>query len=155
MAFTHFNYRTHYYKETSKMIHLYRIGIRYFLIMLLMLFITGIWLLLLHASFSLESFTNYYVQKSVFGLLEVASPHLFSMGIVIFILTHFLSLQNKYTSFESKLTISLFTVMLISNLSTFLVTQNNMWIIWIKISTTILFLLLSLFTIKRVFSKIS
>ncbi|CAA6814512.1 MAG: Unknown protein [uncultured Sulfurovum sp.] len=136
------------------MINLYRIGIRYFLIMLLMLFVTGIWLLLLHASFSLESFTNYYVEKSILGLLEVTTPHLFSMGIVIFILTHFLSLNKKNSPFESKLTLTLFSIMLISNFSSFLITQETTYLIWIKIISTFLFLLLSLLSMSLVLLRL-
>lgn len=132
------------------MIQLYSIGIRYFLVMLLMLFITGIWLLLLHTSFSLEGFSNYYVQKSVFGLLEVATPHLFAMGTIMFILTHFLSLNKKYTFFETKLTLTLFTFMLISNISAFLITQNTAYMLWLKIISTVLFFVFSLLTIWRV-----
>jgi hypothetical protein len=140
--------------ETSQMIKPYAIVIRYFLLMLLMLFLTGTWLFLLHTSFNIESFTNYYVQKSVFGLLEVTTPHLFAMGTVIFILTHFLSLNKKNTPFENKLTLSLFSVMLISNFSGFLVTEQTTYFIWIKIISIILFFVFSFLTMWRVFYRL-
>ena len=135
------------------MIHLYTIAIRYFLIMLLMLFITGVWLLLLNSSLNIESFSNYYVQKSIFGLLEVVTPHLFAMGTVIFILTHFLSLNKKNTFFDNKLSLSLFSLMLISNLSTFLITEHTSWIIWIKLLSTALFLIFAILTMYQVLDR--
>jgi hypothetical protein len=136
------------------MIKPYAIVIRYFLLMLLMLFLTGIWLLLLHTSFSFDAFTNYYVKKSLFGLLEVTTPHLFAMGTVIFILTHFLSLNKKNTPFENKLTLSLFSLMLISNLSGFLVTEQATYLVWIKIISIILFFVFSFLTMWRVFYRL-
>lgn len=132
----------------------YKISIRYFLLMSLMLLLTGIWMLLLHTSLSIDGFTNYYVQKSVFGLLEVATPHLFAMGTVIFILTHFLSLNRRNSSFESKLTLSLFTFMLISNLSGFVVTEQTTYLVWIKIVSTLLFFVFSFLTMWRVFYRL-
>ena len=127
--------------------------VRYFLLMLLLLLITGISMLLLHTSFTLEGFTNYYVQKSVYGLLEVVTPHLFAMGTVIFILTHFLALKNKNSVLESKLTLLLFTVMLVSNLSVFFISETMPWLVSVKLISTSLFLLLSLVIMWRVFFR--
>lgn len=119
-----------------------------------MLFITGMWMILLKTSFSLESFTNYYVQKSTFGLLEVVTPHLFTMGTAIFILTHFLSLNKKNRPFDNQLTLSLFTFMLISNLSVFLITENTTYLVWLKVISIILFVIFSFLTMWRVFFRI-
>ncbi len=136
--------------ETIKVSEQYHLIIRYFLLMFLMLLITGIWLLLLNSSFSFESFTNYYVQKSVFGLLEIVTPHLFAMGIVIFILTHFLALNTKHTNFNNKITLTLFTFMLLSNLSSFFITQSTIYMIWLKIISILLLLLFSSLIIFKV-----
>jgi len=133
----------------------YKVSIRYFLLMSLMLLLTGIWMLLLHTSLSVDGFSDYYVQKSVFGLLEVATPHLFAMGTVIFILTHFLSLNRRNSSFESKLTIALFTVMIVSNLSGFIITEQTTYLVWVKIISTVLFLVFSFLGIWRVFLRTS
>lgn len=132
---------------------IYAVVIRYFLVMFLMLLVTGIWLLLLHTSLTVESFTEYYVKKSLFGLLEVVTPHLFAMGTTLFIVTHFLALNKKNTPYEDKLTLTLFTVMLVSNLSVFFITEQTTWIVWIKSLSTLLFLIFSLLTIYRVFLR--
>lgn len=131
----------------------YHLIIRYFLLMFLMLLITGIWLLLLHTSLTLESFSNYYIHKSVFGLLEVVTPHLFAMGTTVFIVTHFLSLNKKNTSYENKLTLTLFSSMILFNVSEFFISEQSTWIIWIQIIATLLFLMLSLLTIYSVFVR--
>ena len=133
--------------------NLYAVSIRYFLLMLFMLLITGVWMLLLHTSLSLEGFSNYYAEKSSFGLLEVVTPHLFAMGIVIFVLTHFLSLKNKNSSLESKVTLLLFAMMILSNISVFFITETTKWISVIKFSSTLAFLLLCMFVMFRVFKR--
>lgn len=131
----------------------YTITVYYFLLMLLMLLITGIWMLLLHTSLDLTAFTQYYVEKSFYGLLETVTPHLFAMGTIVFILTHFLALKNKNTSLESTLSNLLFISMISSNLSVFFITEVTSWLIWLKIISTILFLLLSFFLIWFVFKR--
>ena len=132
---------------------LYAIVIRYFLVMLLLLLITGVWMLLLHTSFSLESITNYYVKKSLLGNLEVITPHLFAMGTVVFTLTHFLALKCLNSSFESKVSLALFGVMLLSNLTPLGINETMAWLVWVKIGSTLLFLVLSLVIMVQVFFR--
>ncbi len=139
--------------EAIKMNKYYKVSIRYFLLMSFMLLVTGLWMLLLHTSFNVEHFTDYYVQKSVFGLLEVVTPHLFAMGTIVFILTHFLSLTQRNSSFENKLTLTLFSIMLISNFSGFVITEHTTYLVWVKIISIILFLAFMLLTISRVFLR--
>lgn len=131
----------------------YQSSIRYFLLMSLMLLVTGLWMLLLHTSLSVESVTDYYVQKSVFGLLEVATPHLFSMGTIVFIVTHFLALNRRNSSFENKLTLTLFFIMLISNFSGFVITEHTTYLVWVKIISTILFFVFMFMSMWRVFLR--
>ncbi|MCH9814735.1 MAG: hypothetical protein K0U47_12425 [Epsilonproteobacteria bacterium] len=68
----------------------FAIVIRYFLLLTVLLLITGAWMFTLHTHWSVDGTTAYYTQKSFFGLLETVSPHLFGMSIIFFILTHFL-----------------------------------------------------------------
>ena len=148
-----FMLRYWYYVETSKVNNLYSIIIRYFLLMFLMLLITGIWLLLLHTTFNFTDFTNYYVEKSLFGALEIVVPHLFAMGMVIFILTHFLSLRKKNTYLESHLSSLLFLATILLNVSLFFITANTTLIAGVKLFSTLAFLLLSLFISWKVLKK--
>lgn len=129
----------------------YKITINYFLIMVLLMMITGIWMVLLQTSLDLENITNYYVNKSLLSILEVLTPHLLAMGTVVFILTHFLSLKNKNTVLETRVSSLLFLVMLLSNLSLLFITEATPWMIWLKIVSVLLLLLFSLFLMWRVF----
>jgi len=129
----------------------YKVTINYFLIMLLLMLVTGVWMVLLQTSLNLENITEYYVNKSLLSILEVLTPHLFAMGTVVFILTHFLSLKNKNTALETKLSSLLFIVMLLSNLSLFFITETTPWMVWIKLISLTLLLLFSLFLMWRVF----
>lgn len=115
--------------------------------------VTGVWMVFLQTSLDFHNITNYYVNKSLLGALEVLTPHLFGMGTVIFILTHFLSLKNKNTDFESQVSLMLFILMLISNLSVLFITESTPWMIWLKIISTSLFILFSIFITWRVFLR--
>lgn len=135
------------------MTNIYASTIRYFLIMLLMLLFSGFWMFIEHTSLNIQELTQYYAQKSLFGLLETVNPHLFGMGVVIFTLTHFLALKNKNTPLESKLSIGLFTVMIFSNLSGFFIEESTILIAWIKLGATLLLMILSSILIVKVYFR--
>jgi hypothetical protein len=153
MASLRVYYGTKHHVETSKMNNLYALSIRYFLLMLLMLISTGIWMLILHTTLEFESFSKYYVEKSSYGLLEVVTPHLFGMGIIIFILTHFLSLKKKNSKLEDKATLLLFSMSIILNISVFFITETTPWLAWLKLFSTLAFLGLSFFVMFRVWGR--
>lgn len=125
----------------------YKVTINYFLIILLLMLVTGVWMVLLQTSLNLDNITDYYVNKSLLSILEVLTPHLFAMGTVVFILTHFLSLKNKNTALETQLSSLLFILMLLSNLSLFFITETTPWMVWVKLIS----LLFSLFLMWCVF----
>ena len=70
----------------------YTTPLKYFFVMTFLLLATGVWMFVLHTSLSIEGVLDYYAPKTFFGLLETVSPHLFAMGLLIFVLTHFLPL---------------------------------------------------------------
>lgn len=129
----------------------YKVTINYFLIILLLMLVTGVWMVLLQTSLNLDNITDYYVNKSLLSILEVLTPHLFAMGTVVFILTHFLSLKNKNTALETQLSSLLFILMLLSNLSLFFITETTPWMVWVKLISLLLLLLFSLFLMWCVF----
>lgn len=118
-----------------------------------MLLFSGFWMFIEHTSLNIQELTQYYAQKSLFGLLETVNPHLFGMGVVIFTLTHFLALKNKNTPLESKLSIGLFTVMIFSNLSGFFIEESTILIAWIKLGATLLLMILSSILIVKVYFR--
>jgi uncharacterized membrane protein len=118
-----------------------------------MLLLSGFWMFIEHTSLNIQELQNYYSQKSFFGLLETVSPHLFGMGVVIFTLTHFLALKNKNSSIESKLSIILFILMITSNLSGFFISDTSMIMDWIKLFSTLSFLILSILIMIKVYHR--
>ena len=139
--------------ETLQMTTLYKNTIRYFLIMFSMLLFTGMWMFIEHTSLNIQELQNYYTPKSFFGLLETVSPHLFAMGMVTFILTHFLALKKRNSFIESKLTLILFLLMLSSNLSGFFINEDSFLLLWVKLFSTLLFFILSLSLIIKVYFR--
>ena len=132
---------------------LYSLTLRYFLILLFMLLLTGLWMFIEHTNVEIIQLTDYYAKKSFLGLLETISPHLFAMGTILFIVTHFLALERKNTRVESVITVLLFIVMLLSNLSTFFIGHEFIVFSWVKLIFTLLFILFSLFVMLRVFFR--
>jgi hypothetical protein len=96
--------------------YLYRIPIFYMLLYTVAILISGVWLFLLSQGLSelriLETITRFIdlpAKKSYYGLVEVTTPHLASMGILIFLVTHFLLFSTKVSKrFSKKVSIVLF-----------------------------------------------
>ena len=132
---------------------LYALSIRYFLVLLLMLLLTGLWMFIEHTGFEIVQLTDHYAKKSLLGLLETISPHLFAMGTVVFIITHFLALEKENTKVESMVSTLLFVVMLSSNLSAFFISYESHLFSWVKLLSALLFVLFSVFVMFRVFFR--
>lgn len=112
---------------------LYVIIIKYFFVMFIE-----------HTSLSVEGILKYYEPKSFFGLLETVSPHLFGMGLVLFILTHFYAvIKDLVSSRVYSLSIGLFIVMLLSNILGFFIGESFVIVATIKLFMTLFFVFLS------------
>jgi len=118
----------------------YGLTLKYFLVMTLFLVLTGIWMFILNTSLSVEGTAAYYAPKSFYGLLETVSPHLFGMGLIIFILTHFFAIlkgvkQENFRTFS----ILFVLVMLVENFSGFFIMEEGVSLAVIKLLSTLLF----------------
>lgn len=89
--------------------HLYRIVIGYMLLFVVAILCSGIWLFLLSQGLSqaqilqtITAFIQTPAPKSVYGFVEVASPHLFAMGTLVFVVAHFMLFSNKISYSVSK-----------------------------------------------------
>ena len=133
--------------------YLYILIIRYFFVMLILLLLTGLWMFIEHTTLSVEGVMRYYEPKSFFGLLETVSPHLFGMGLVVFILTHFFAVvkginQQKFWLY------ALFVLMFLSNFSGFLIEESLLVVAIIKLLSTLLFLVSSFIVMIHLSLKI-
>lgn len=81
-----------------KHIALYSLPIRYMIIYIILILVSGLWLFLLSQGYessesiigTLQNIIAAPADKSLQGLIEVASPHLFAIGILIFTVAHFM-----------------------------------------------------------------
>lgn len=116
---------------------LYLIIIRYFFILLMLLLLSGLWMFWEHTSLTIEGVMRYYEPKSFFGLLETVSPHLFGMGVTLFILTHFFTIVEEFT--QQKLWLyALFMMMVVSNFSGFFIGEAGLIFSMLKLGSTVL-----------------
>lgn len=134
----------------------YGLTLKYFLVMTLFLLLTGLWMFILNTSLSVEGTAAYYAPKSFYGLLETVSPHLFGMGLIIFILTHFFAILKgvKQESFRT-FSILFILVMLLENISGFFIIENGVSLAVIKLLSTLLFVVYTFIAMwKLLFLKV-
>ena len=119
----------------------YNLALKYFFVMTLLLLLSGLGMFVLNTSLSIEGTTSYYAPKSLYGLLETVSPHLFGMGLIIFILTHFFAILKGVKQENIKTFSILFVlVMLVENVSGFFIMEDGMFFAVIKLLSTLLFI---------------
>jgi hypothetical protein len=132
-----------------KNLHLYTIPIAYMLLYVLAILLSGVWLFLLSQGVNhtevitaFEKILSDPVEKSVHGLVEVVTPHLFSMTALIFVVAHFLLFSTKIPKrFSLVVTAVLFVTALINIFSYFLISVGVVMSGWIKLISLVLFLL--------------
>jgi hypothetical protein len=103
-----------------KNLSLYHIPIAYLILYTLAILFSGVWMFLLSqglASSDILSILQKVIEKpSVKSLqthIEIATPHIFAMGTLIFIISHFLLFSTKITFHTSaKLSLLLFLMAL-------------------------------------------
>ena len=126
--------------------------LRYFFVMTVMLLATGLWMFVLHTSISIEGTLEYYAPKTFFGLLETVSPHLFGMGVFVFIVTHFFAIiQDVEHKTYRWLSLGLFILMLLSNVSGFFIAAQSDFFALLKLVSTLGFVGYSLWAMFKVY----
>ncbi|MEA1879474.1 MAG: hypothetical protein U9N11_02350 [Campylobacterota bacterium] len=130
----------------------YSLPLKYFLVLTSMLLLTGLWMFVLHTSVTVEGTLSYYEGKTFFGLLETVSPHLFGMGILVFVLTHFFSMlvgveQKNFKVFS----LLFFLLMFVANSSGFFIEEGSYFFVLLKLSSTFLFVGFSFFAMYKLF----
>ena len=138
--------------------HLYIIPIFYMVLFTVAILASGIWLFLLSQGLAEGSFTSTLshiiespVSKSVHGLVEVITPHLVSMGILIFLVAHFLLFSTKVSKrFSKKLSIALFITAFANIFAYFLISFDVVASGWVKLFVMGAFVLLFVFVLLLV-----
>lgn len=119
---------------------LYVLPIKYMILFSIAILASGLWLFLLSTP----------TEKSLHNIIEVATPHFFAMGILIFIVAHFLlfsvTFKIKYTLLVSRW---LYTFMFLNIISSF-----SLALAWIKLLALGGFLFLFLIVLGMVWVSI-
>lgn len=130
----------------------YGLALRYFFLMSTLVLLSGLWMFVANTSLGLEETSAYYAPKSFYGLLETVSPHLFSMGVLIFILTHFFAIVSGVAHEKFSLFSTLFfMVMLVANVSGFFITDGSIFFTLLKLLSTLMFSLFSFYALYKLF----
>ena len=132
---------------------LYNIPIRYMLIYVILILMSGLWLFLLSQGFDsaeslMRTLKNVIItpaHKSVEGLTEVVTPHLFAIATLIFVTAHFMLFSTKVSKKVSLIvTMLLFVFALFNIFSYFAITFGLVVSGWIKLVAMSVFVLLFL-----------
>ena len=135
-----------------KNLKLYHIPIAYMLVYVVAILATGVWLFLLSQGLgtadimqTLTKIVTLPEPKSLHNFIEVATPHLFAMGTLIFVVAHFMLFSTKVSqSFSLRVSVLLFGVALL-NIATYLLIITGFVVSgWIKLLSMGLFILLFL-----------
>lgn len=136
-----------------KHIALYSLPIRYMLIYVILILMSGLWLFLLSQGYDssesiMHTLKNVIIapaDRSVPGLIEVAAPHLFAIGTLLFVAAHFMLFSTKVSlNVSLKAAMLLFAFALFDIFAYFAITLGLMVTGWIKLAALSGFVLLFL-----------
>jgi len=142
-----------------KFTELYRIPIAYLLVYIVLILGTGIWIFLLSQGLdtqenigaTLQKVGFAPIEKSVYNFVEVAAPHMFAIGTLIFVVAHFMLFSTRFSQkFSLKISVSLFIVALINICAYLLIIFGFVVSGWIKLLSLALFVLLFLLLLGMV-----
>ncbi len=125
-----------------KNIALYSLPIRYMLIYIILILLSGVWLFLLSQGLecsesiiaTLRNVVTTPADKSIEGLIEVATPHLFAIGTLIFVTAHFMLFSTNVSQKVSLIVaMSLFVFALFDIFSYFAIAFGLVVSGWVKL----------------------
>ena len=138
---------------------LYKIPIIYMIIYVLLIMLSGVWLFLLAQGLegeeSIIATLNHVIiapaEKSIEGLIEVVTPHLFAIGTLIFVVAHFMLFSTKVSQkFSLIVAMVLFMVAMFDIFSYFAISFGLVVSGWFKLLAMSAFIVLFLFMLGLV-----
>jgi len=135
-----------------KNLKLYHIPIVYMILYVVALLVTGIWLFLLSQGLdssqllaTLSKIVESPAPKSIHNFIEVATPHMFAIGTLIFVVAHFMLFSTKVShKFSLRLSLTLFIVALLNIVAYLPIIFGLVVSGWVKLLALGLFVLLFL-----------
>jgi len=141
-----------------KHLKLYNIPIAYMLLYVLAMLATGIWLFLLSqglgSSDIMQTLSRIVTKpelKSLHNFIEVATPHLFAIGTLIFVVAHFMLFSTKISQrFSLVVSILLFVLALLNVVAYLPIIFGLVVLGWIKLVSMGLFVVVFLLLLGMV-----
>ena len=141
-----------------KHLKLYHIPIAYMLVYVVAILATGVWLFLLSQGLGSSDIVQTLTQiatlpepKSLHNFIEVATPHLFAIGTLIFVVAHFMLFSTKISQrFSLRVSVLLFIVAFLNILAYLLIIFGVVVSGWIKLLSLGVFVLLFLLLLGMV-----
>ncbi len=136
-----------------KNLALYKIPIGYMLIYVVLILVSGLWLFLLSQGLDSSESMIHTIQtiihtpkpKSLHNFIEVAAPHVFAIGTLIFVVAHFMLFSTKISQKVSLIVAMLLFTVALFNIFAYLVISVGLLVSgWIKLVSLLLFMLLFL-----------
>ncbi len=136
-----------------KNLALYKIPIGYMLIYVVLILVSGLWLFLLSQGLDSSESMIHTIQtiihtpkpKSLHNFIEVAAPHVFAIGTLIFVVAHFMLFSTKISQKVSLIVAMLLFTVALFNIFAYLVISVGLLVSgWIKLVSLLLFVLLFL-----------
>ncbi len=142
-----------------KKLSFFNIPIAYLLLYTVVILATGIWLFLLSQGLndlgSISATVQHIVHspeaKSLHNLVEVATPHMFAMGMMIFVVAHFMLFSTKISQRTSLIVaLILFALALFNIVSYGAISFGLLMTGWVKLISLFLFVALFLILLLMV-----
>lgn len=133
-----------------KNLALYTIPIGYMIVYVVLILISGLWLFLLSQGLdssegifeTLKNIIDAPETKSLEGIIEVATPHVFAMGSLVFVVAHFMLFSTKVSQkYALIVAMLLFVFALFDIFSYLLITFGLLVSGWIKLLSMVIFVL--------------
>ena len=142
-----------------KNLSLYKIPIGYMLLYIVLILGSGLWLFLLAQGLDSTESMIHTIQniihapkpKSLHSFIEVAAPHMFAIGTLIFVAAHFMLFSTKISQKVSLIVSMLLFIFALFNIFSYLAISFGLLVSgWIKLVSLLLFVLLFLFMLGLV-----
>lgn len=142
-----------------KNLSLYRIPITYMLIYVLLILVTGLWLFLLSQGLNnsdgvmstLISIVYSPAPKSLHNFIEITAPHMFAVGSMVFVVSHFMLFSTKISQKTSLIVAMLLFVFMLLNIFSYGAISLGLlvsgWVKFLSLSIFLLLFLLMLFMV--------
>jgi len=123
---------------------LYTLSIAYFLVFVVAVFASGLTLFFVELGVGdLDTFSTVISQmkpKSIEGIIEILTPHIMGMGLMLFVVAHFLLFSKKFShTFSFRVFLALVFVVLIDQSAYLFISSGFEIFGWVKVFSLLVY----------------